>query len=321
MPASAAGPDLRQLVLGSEGRLGVVPRATVRVRRRPETFRAVGTLVPSWQAGLDASRELVQEGVPLHLLRLSDGPETEVGLAVGLGSALGGASWLRPLLTGYLRLRGIRGGSAGGTGGTDGRWGCLMLLGAAGTEAGVADALDRAAAVLRRHGGVSLGGSPGRSWIHDRFRHPYLRDALLDRGIATDTLETAAPWSRLPEVTRAVRRALEGGDEPVAVLCHVSHPYRDGSSLYFTFFFRCPADPDRAVARWAALKRAATSALVAAGGTVSHHHGVGSVHAPWLGREVGDDGLRLLASAASTFDPEGVLNRHVLLDPTDRLEV
>ncbi len=316
MPASAAGPDLRQLVLGSEGRLGVVPRATVRVRRRPETLRATGTLMPSWRAGLEAAREVVRAGVPLSLLRLSDEPETEVGLAVGLG----GAGWLRPLLRGYLRLRGIGRASEG----PDGRWGCLLLAGAAGSETEVAAALDRVGAVLRRHGGVSLGEKPGRSWVHDRFRHPYLRDALLDRGIATDTLETAAPWSRLPELATAVRTALHDALAPeggrVAVLCHVSHPYPDGSSLYFTFFFRCPADPDAAVGRWAALKRAATSALVAAGGTVSHHHGVGSVHAPWLGREVGEDGLRVLAAAARTFDPEGVLNRHTLLDPTDRLE-
>ena len=310
LPASAAGPDLRQLVLGSEGRLGVVTRATVRVRRRPETLRAAGTLMPSWQAGLAAARALVRERVPLTLLRLSDEPETEVALAVGLG----GARWLRPLLGGYLSLRGVRGG-----------WGCLLLTGAAGGASEVDLALERAAAVLRRHGGVSLGERPGRTWIRDRFRHPYLRDALLDRGIATDTLETAAPWSRLPDLAESVRRSIAGSlerdDERVAVLCHVSHPYPDGSSLYFTLFFRCPSDPDAAVARWATIKRAATEALVAAGGTVSHHHGVGTVHAPWLEREIGADGRRLLAAAAAKLDPAGVLNPHVLLDPHDHLEI
>jgi alkyldihydroxyacetonephosphate synthase len=310
LPASAAGPDLRQLVLGSEGRLGVVTRATVRVRRRPETLRAAGTLMPSWQAGLDAARALVRERVPLTLLRLSDEPETEVALAVGLG----GARWARALVGGYLRLRGIRGG-----------WGCLMLTGAAGTASEVDLALERAEGVLRRHGGVPLGERPGRTWIRDRFRHPYLRDALLDRGIATDTLETAAPWSRLPELADAVRRAIAGSlerqDERVAALCHVSHPYPDGSSLYFTLFFRCPSDADAAVARWATIKRAATAALVAAGGTVSHHHGVGTVHAPCLEPEIGEGGRRLLENAMATFDPDGVLNRHVLLDPRDRLEV
>jgi len=317
LPASAAGPDLRQLVLGSEGRLGVIRRATVRVRRRPSVLRATGALLPSWEAGIAAARALTRERVPLTLLRLSDEQETEVALRVGLG----GARWLRPLLRGYLRLRGIRSGGGG--------WGCLLLLGAAGTGGGaertVEAALERAGTIVRRHDGVALGERPGRTWLRDRFRHPYLRDALLDRGIATDTLETAAPWSRLPVLAEAVRRALtealaaEG--ERVAVLCHVSHPYPDGSSLYFTLFFRCPPDPDAAVERWAELKRAATTALVAAGGTVSHHHGVGTVHAPWLEREVGADGLRLLHAAAETLDPGGILNSHVLLDPRDRLEV
>lgn len=309
-PASAAGPDLRHVAMGSEGRLGVITRATVRVRRRPERLQVVGSLVPGWDEGLEASRELLQEGVPLTLLRLSDEPETEVALAVGLG---GRSSMVGPLVKGYLRLRGIRG------------TGCMLLTGAAGAASDVEETLERAAAVVKRHGGVSLGASPGRRWLADRFRHPYLRDALLDRGIATDTLETAAPWSRVPGLARGVRRALEEAlameSEEAAVLCHLSHPYRDGSSLYFTFFFRCPADPEAAVARWAALKRAATRAVVAGGGTLSHHHGVGSWHAPWYGDEVGSAGRELVAAAAAALDPAGVLNPHVLLDPEDRLEI
>jgi alkyldihydroxyacetonephosphate synthase len=252
---------------------------------------------------------LLQVGVPLNLLRLSDEPETEVAMAIGLS----GHRWVAPLIRGGLRLRGIK------------RGGCLMLCGAAGDEHEVEAIHEQAQAILRRHGGVRLGTRPGRHWLADRFRHPYLRDALLDVGIATDTLETAAPWSRLSELADAVRRALSGAlaseEESTAVLCHVSHPYRDGASLYFTFFFRCPTDPEHAVARWAALKRAATAAVVAAGGTLSHHHGIGSWHAPWFENEVGAMGLRLLQSAAATLDPAGILNPHVLLDPIDRLEV
>ena len=107
----------------------------------------------------------------------------------------------------------------------------------------------------------------------------------------------------------------------VVVLCHVSHSYRDGSSLYFTFFFRVPPDADAAVARWATLKRAATAAIVAGGGTLSHHHGVGSWHAPWFADEVGPQGAQLVRAAAAALDPVGVMNPHVLLDPLDRLEV
>jgi len=307
LPASAAGPDLRALVLGSEGRFGVVTRATVRVRERRPAPRVTGTLLPSWEAGLDAARALLRGGVPLGMLRLSDETETEVGVTLGLrGHRLLGAA-----ARAWLSLRGVS------------ERACLVLAGAPADRAG-ARALDDAGSILGKHGGVGLGDRPGRRWLHDRYRHPYLRDALLDRGIAVETVETAAPWSRLAGLTRSVRgaidRALATEGERGAVLCHLSHPYVDGASLYFTFFFRCPAGLDPAVARWGAIKRAATEAIVAGGGALSHHHGVGTWHAPWLAREIGPDGLRTLRGVAATFDPAGVMNPHVLLDPADRLE-
>jgi alkyldihydroxyacetonephosphate synthase len=304
-PASAAGPDLRQLVLGSEGRLGVITEVTVRVRPRPSTRSVSAFLLPSWEEGIEAVRDLGLSGLPLNLLRLSDAAETQVALGVGLG----GHAWA-PFARGWLRLRGA------------GPEACLLLCGAAGKERLVRRTLDEAGALLRRRRAVSLGEGPGRRWLADRFRHPYLRDSLLDLGFATDTLETAAPWSVLPRLYEAVRRALAGGlaDEEVPVLCHVSHVYRDGASLYFTFFFPQRQDPEAAIEIWAVLKRLATGALTRAGGTVSHHHGAGSWHAPWYPREAGEAGVRLVAAAARELDPRGILNPHVLLDPVDRLE-
>lgn len=308
-PSSATGPDLRQLVLGSEGRLGVVTRAAVRVRPRPERLVVTGALVPSWEVGLDAARQIVQRRVPLDLLRLSDAAETEVTLALGLRKD-------RPLSRVLRRVLSFRGVT---------EQSCLVLVGAAGDELEVDGALGEASEILRGRNAVSLGASPGRRWASDRFRHPYLRDSLLDAGYATDTLETAAPWSRLADLSRAVgvtiEQALAENDERVLVLCHVSHLYQDGASLYFTFFFRCPRDPDEATSRWAAIKRRATEAIVSGGGTLSHHHGVGSWHAPWYPREVGADGSRIVERAAAVLDPGGILNPHVLLDPTDRLEL
>ena len=308
MPSTAAGPDLRQVLLGSEGRFGVLTQATVRVSPLPECMHVEALLLPSWEVGLEAVRELTQNRLPLQLLRLSDEPETEVALRAGLADH----SLVAPLLRGWIRLRGIRGS------------GCLLLCGAAGSVGETELCLDRAAAILRRHGAVALGRRPGRRWLEDRFRHPYLRDSLLDRGIATDTLETAAPWSSLPSLAQGVRAALESAlqeeQEATSVLCHLSHPYQDGASLYFTFFFRCPTDVHKALGRWARLKRRATEALLEAGGTLTHHHGVGRWHAPWLEQEVGSTGHRLLAAAARAVDPEGILNPQVLLDPEDRLE-
>jgi alkyldihydroxyacetonephosphate synthase len=299
LPGSAAGPDLRRLVLGSEGRFGVVTEATVRVAPRPAVREVEAWLLPDWGRGLAACRELVQERAPLALLRLADPVETEVALAVGLT----GHAWA-PAARAWLRLRGAGGGA------------CLLLVGAAGREAAVEDALAAARSLLRRHRPARLGRGPGRRWLADRFRHPYLRDGLLDLGLATDTLETAAPWADLPRLHGAVAAALP----EVPLLCHLSHPYPDGASLYFTFFFPCAAEPEATVAAWARLKRSATEALVAAGGTLSHHHGVGSLHAPWYPREVGEGGVRAMAAVARELDPAGVLNPHVLLDPADRLE-
>ncbi len=301
LPASAAGPDLRQLMLGSEGRFGVITRATVRVRPGPEAQRVEALLVPDWQSGARASRELVQAGVPLAMLRLSDAPETEVAMRVGLASN----AWA-PLVRGWLRLQGI------------GDEACLMLLGATGTRGAVAAAFEETRTRLRPYRAAWLGQGPGRHWLADRFRHPYLRDGLLDVGYATETLETAATWSNLDRLRDAAGAALAtpvaDGERPSPVLCHLSHPYRDGASLYFTFFFRCSRDPEDAIARWAGTKRRATEAILDAGGTLSHHHGVGAWHAPWYPKEAGEHGRQALRRVAEELDPGGVLNPGVLLD-------
>lgn len=299
-PAVAIGPDPLGLLLGCEGRLAVLTAATLRVRPRPRERDVRAYLLPAWGEAIDAVRELTRAGIRLAMLRLSDPSETEVAMATGLaGHALAG----RALRT-WLRLRGRR------------NYGCLLLLGAAGEPGELWTAHGAAREILRRYGAVALGAGPGRRWLGERFRHPYLRDALLDRGIATDTFETSAPWSALPALADTVRAAL-----PVPVLAHVSHPYRDGASLYFTFFFPCEREADATVARWAELKRCATRALLAAGGTLSHHHGVGSWHAPWYREAVGDALAAAVAGAAAALDPRGTLNPGALLDPADRLEV
>lgn len=312
LPASAAGPDLRWWLTGSEGRLGVITRATLRVRRRAETMRVEAALARDFESGTAICRELTQSGVGLFMVRLSDPPETEVALTVGLANSRFG-----PLFRGWLKLRGVDGG-------------CLMLFGAKGSHGEVDLAFEQSRLIAREHRAVWLGAGPGKNWQRDRFHHPYLRDGLLDIGYATDTFETAAPWSKVGDVYRAVTEAFKGaavegasnGSEGrIPVLCHLSHPYGDGVSLYFTFFFRCPPDADAAVARWAALKRIAQQAVMDAGGATSHHHGVGSWHAPWAPQEWGETGAGLLEAAAAELDPRGILNPHALLDPEDRLEL
>lgn len=305
VPASAAGPELRRLITGSEGRLGVLTAVTVRVRPLPACQEGVTVAFPSWHAGLAACREMLQRGHPVEVLRLSDEAESALGLRLahlpGVARRLG--SWV---------VRFSRFANP-----------CLLLLGWVGSEEEVDAARRRAVQVWRAHGGLALGAFGWKSWLQQRFRHPYLRDALLDRGVGVDTLETAAPWSALTEVYVRVGDALRGAASllgvQTVVLCHLSHAYRDGASLYFTFFW--PLAAGQEVSRWWAFKRAATDALAACGATVSHHHGVGTMHVPWLEREIGALGRAVVAAAAGVVDPQGVLNPGVLLNgPAARQE-
>jgi alkyldihydroxyacetonephosphate synthase len=297
-PASAAGPSLRELLVGSEGTLGVITEVTLRVRPRPAVRRYKAFSLPRFAAGLDTLRALAQAGAAPHVARLSDEAETRVSLALAGGGAATRA------LRGYLRARGRARG-------------CLVI---AGWEDASERALRRrraaASRLLRAHGAIALGGPVGRAWEHGRFQAPYLRDELLAHGVLVETLETAAPWSALPELHRAVGAALEHAlrarGTPPVVMCHVSHLYRDGASLYWTFLAR--QQPGEELAQWHAAKAAASEGIVAGGGTITHHHAVGRDHAPWLEREVGPLGIALLRAAKATLDPDGIMNPGKLLD-------
>ncbi len=308
LPSSASGPDLRRMMTGSEGRFGILSRATVRVSKRTAEHRVQAVLLPTFLGGVEAARLLVEADIGLCLLRLSDGPETEVALSVGLAKRR-----FAGLSRAYLKMRGIGEGAA------------LLLLGSRGDAFKVERCFEEARILLRPSGAVWLGESTGRHWRRDRFRHPYLRDSLLDHGIACDTFETAAPWSAFEKLYHGVREAMRagavGGERELPLLCHLSHPYPDGASLYFTFFFRVPPDGDAAIARWADLKRRANWAVAAGGGAISHHHGIGTWHSAWLRAEVGDTGAAMLEAIAARLDPRGILNPRALLDSADRLEV
>ena len=281
-PMSGAGPDLRQLVLGSEGAFGVVTSVRVRVRPRPETAVYEGWRFASFEAGLAAVRRLAQDGPRPIVLRLADEAETAVDLA-------------DPDVL------------SGGTGG------CLAICGFEGTATGVPVRRAAAAAVLTDAGGVSLGEGPGEVWREGRYRAPYLRDPLLDAGALVETLETAAFWSGIPAlkatVTEALTSTLAELGTPPLVLCHVSHVYETGASLYFTVVCAQAGDP---VAQWRTAKAAANAAIAGAGGTISHHHGVGTDHRDAYAAEVGPLALEALRSVKHTLDPTGILNPGIL---------
>jgi alkyldihydroxyacetonephosphate synthase len=301
-PASAAGPELRELLLGSEGTLGVITEVTAQLRRLPARRRYEGFVVPDFAAGVDALRSLGQAGMAPDVCRLSDEEETRISLAA---SDHGGGT--SRALDAYLRARRRRDG-------------CLVIVGAEGDGASVGFRLRRAAEALRDHGGVALGRVAGSAWRHSRFSGPYLRDALLDAGVMVETLETATTWSGLMtlrhRVVDALVGALAGSGTPARVGCHVSHVYPSGASLYVTVMARMAADPAE---QWLRAKRAASEAIVAAGATITHHHGVGLDHAPWMGAEVGDTGVAILRAVKQQLDPAGIMNPGKLLAVEQRV--
>jgi alkyldihydroxyacetonephosphate synthase len=297
MPGSAAGPDLRRLVLGSEGTLGVVTEVTLRVQPIPTASRYEGWVARSWDDGVDIMRRLAQEGPKPDIVRLSDPDETQVSLALS-----GTAGLKRRALDGWLRAHGIHGGA-------------LIIVGFEGSSRDVRHRRREVRRLLRADRAVPLGKSAGRSWEHHRFAAPYLRDSLLDAGVLAETLETATTWARLPKLYSGVRRALTDSlpynEKPPLVGCHISHLYPTGASLYFTVLAH--AQSGREIEQWSKAKHAANEAIVAAGGTASHHHAVGTAHREIVATDLGGVGVEALRALKAYLDPAGILNPGKLL--------
>jgi alkyldihydroxyacetonephosphate synthase len=280
-PANAAGPDLRQLFLGSEGAFGVITAVTVRVRALPAIKVYEGWQWPSFVDGAAAMRILAQAGLLPTVLRLSDESETAINLADP--AAIGG----------------------------DGAAGCLMITGFEGEPDAVEARREAVTALLVDMGGTAVGEAAGEKWAHGRFDAPYLRDSLLDVGVLVETLETATFWSNVERLYADVRSALTAAlGDPSIVLCHISHVYETGCSLYFTVAAKESADP---LAQWDKAKRAASDAMIAAGATITHHHAVGTDHKPWLAQEIGPLGVSVLRAVKADLDPTGILNPGVLI--------
>jgi alkyldihydroxyacetonephosphate synthase len=297
-PASAAGPSLRQALVGSEGTLGVICELALRVREAPRSRVYEGFFFEDFATGAEALRELAQDGATPDVARLSDEAETRMSLALAGGGGVKGA--LGRL---YLGARGYRDG-------------CVAIVGFEGDERSVRARRRRASALIRKRGGLGVGRSPGEAWRHGRFAAPYLRDELLTHGVMVETLETATQWSNLRRLHRsvgeAIERALAAGGTPGLVMCHVSHLYETGASLYFTFVAR--QSEDDPIGQWRSVKEAASAAIVAGGGTITHHHAVGRDHAPWMRQEVGETGLAALRALKAELDPAGVMNPGKLID-------
>jgi alkyldihydroxyacetonephosphate synthase len=296
-PASAAGPDLRELIVGSEGTLGVITQAALRVRRAPEKSRFEGWFFRTFAEGAEALRALEQNGDAPDVARLSDESETRLNLTLAGTDTLKARAGAR-----YLRLRGYDEG-------------CLAIFGWDGTATSIDRRRRRAGERLRAAGGLPVGQGPGQAWARNRYFTPYLRDDMLGRGVMVETLETATQWSDLmglhEAVASAIRSALAERGTPALVMCHVSHLYPSGASLYFTFLARQQQGEE--IEQWKAAKQAAGAAIVAHGATITHHHAIGRDHLPWMEAEIGQRGVAALRAVKRELDPAGIMNPGKLL--------
>lgn len=274
-PASAAGPDLTQLLLGSEGTLGVITQVVLRVHPVPEAIALRGYRVPSFQAGMDVVRAVLRHGLRPAVLRVYDEADTQL---------------FHPEVAG----------------------GCLLITMCEGWSPLVALEEKAIGLAVAAHGGEDLGEEPGRHWHERRYDASYrLADYLKPAGlfgdaVALDTMEVAAPWAALPAAYDGIRGAL--GTAMDLVLCHCSHAYSDGACLYFTFGAAAAGDEVSARERYDAAWTAALDAAVAAGATITHHHGVGLLRAPWLRQELGEGGWTALERIKAALDPAGIAN-------------
>ncbi len=303
-PASAAGPDLRQILLGSEGRMGVLTNVVVKIVALPEKDDVYGVFFPSWERAVHVAQILAGTDICFSMMRLSNPAETMTNLA------LAGDGRQTALLVRYLRLRGISVKEA-----------CMCLVGFTGSRRLTAAARRAAFSIMRRYKGIFVGKPMGNAWKKNRFQSAYLRNTLWDLGYAVDTLETAITWDKVTPVMRAIEKALHEALKPdhqrIHVFSHLSHVYSSGSSIYTTFLFRLSETPAKTLEAWKRLKWEASQTITAAGGTISHQHGVGTDHKKYMAAEKGPIGIQTLEKIFNYFDPEHLMNPGKLL-PEDR---
>jgi alkyldihydroxyacetonephosphate synthase len=300
VPATSTGPSVRQMVLGSEGRLGIITEATVEVRRLPEKRVILGYLFPTFAAGLAAMRAIAESECSVSVTRVSDARETQFSFATRK----------TPTIVDKLQSRALREFLARRLSfDTDAM--ALSFIGYEGSAAHVARERRAVGKIVKAHGGLSIGSGPGALYDQKKFDTPYIRDFLLDRGVAGDVSETAMPWSLLTPVYDAVTAAAERAFADLGVMgyimCHLSHSYHAGACLYFTFAFP-PSPGGDLLVEYDVVKSAIQQTFVDKGATLSHHHAVGTEHARWLSQDISQPGVEMLRALFDGTDPGRHLN-------------
>jgi alkyldihydroxyacetonephosphate synthase len=300
VPVTSTGPSVREMVLGSEGRLGIITEATVHVHRVPPERVILGYLLPDWSRSLTAMREIAEADVFPSVTRVADAPETQFSFATRKTPTALDRVKSAALRT-YLRRRR----------GFDPAAMCLAFIGYEGTQRHVAEQRRRVGRIVSAQGGLCIGRGPGALYDQKKFDTPYIRDYLLDRGALGDVSETSAPWSLLPTVHGNVTAAARGAFADLRVtgwiMCHLSHSYHAGACLYFTFAMK-PSGRRDPLEEYDVVKAAIQQTFVDSGATLSHHHAVGTEHARWLEQDISAPGVAMLRALFEGVDPGANLN-------------
>ena len=295
LPSTSTGPSVREMILGSEGRLGVITEVTVQVHRIPENREILGYLFPSWEAGLATMQEIAASDARPSVTRVSDGRETRFSFATRKKSSKLSVSSL--VSKGLMKVLERRGWQLDQS--------CLSFIGFEGGPAHVKREKAIVKDIVGKHGGILLGKGPGVLYDQKKFDTPYIRDFLLDRGAIGDVSETAAPWSKLKplydNVMAAAQRAYAELGVQGWIMAHLSHSYHSGACLYFTFAFR--HDGVEPLAQYDRVKSAIQQAFVDSDGTLSHHHAVGTEHAAWLEQDISAPGVHMIDGLLTAIDP------------------
>jgi alkyldihydroxyacetonephosphate synthase len=312
VPKSSNGINVNHLCIGSEGTLGVITEATMRVHPRSELRRTHGYLFLDFEGGIEAMHECVRKECVPSMSRLNDPDKTALSLAFKppssrLSQAVSG------VMKSYLRMKGFNFMRA-----------CLMLTTFEGSKSAVARQHSQVSAIYRCFGAVDLGPSSGKSFESTKYDFPHIRDFLMDRGITSDVSETSTVWSNIVPLyratTTALRAAILDSDSKVKpwVGCHISHTYQCGASLYLTF--ACRQQQGQEMQQYLHAKRAVQQSFIDHGATLSHHHAVGTEHLPWLTDDISPVGVMAVAAIKGGLDPGNVMNPGRLRPSTSSFE-
>ena len=299
VPKSSNGIDIKHLCIGSEGILGVITEVVVQVHHKPEKEDWYGWLFPDFKSGLDAIHECHRGDCMPTVTRLNDPKKTALSFAfkhpkTGIKDKIAKAfKW-------YI----------GNVKKIDFDQCCLMVVKYEGTPKAFNRIKNQVTAIYKKHRGVCLGAEPGRSFAKVKFDFPHLRDYVMDRSIMADVSETATTWDNLRTLHESgladVEQAIKATGVDAWVGCHLSHSYRTGASLYFTF--GCLQREGREIEQYLYVKKAAEDAFMKNGGTLSHHHAVGTEHLPWVEEDLSPTGLKAVKALKAGLDPNDIMN-------------